>query len=115
MSSVMPKKDWQKAEKEILDAISKYADTARIQPGSGNKWSARGDIKASDINGVVVMVSVKSTVKDSISVSKNILREIRKIGMEQGDGEYMLALHFSKDQEPMAVVPLADYLEYRYG
>ena len=109
------KKDWQKAEKEILDALDLYADDVRIQPGSGNKWGARGDIRAVDEEGTVVMVSVKSTVRDSISVSKKIVKEIEKIAMEQGDGEYILALHFNKDQKPLAVVPLIDYLEARYG
>ena len=110
----MPKQEWQKAEKEILDLIGAYVDEVKIQPGSGNKWGARGDLRVAG-GGNVVMVSVKSTVRDSISVSKKIMNEIRKIGMEQGDGEYMLVLRFHKGQEPLAVVPLVDYLEYRYG
>ena len=107
----MAKKDWQKAEKRVLEIINQYAD-ASIQPGSGNKWGARGDIVVNDSE---IVVSVKSTVRDSISVSKKIIKEIEKIAMEQGKGEFILVLHFSKDVEPLAVVPLYDYLEARYG
>ena len=110
----MAKKQWQVAEEEVADIIADYANEVSIVPGSGNQWSARGDIRIVDMD-IRSVVSVKSTVRDSISVSKKIIKEIRDISNEQADGEHVLVLHFSEGQEPLAVVPLTDFLEARYA
>lgn len=48
VSPKKPSTPWKKLEHQVAQTISKYDPDTKLQPGSGNKWFAPGDVKSSD-------------------------------------------------------------------
>lgn len=65
----MPKPNWEQWEQKVAEDFG-----GRLTPGSGNKWFAKGDVRADDIR-----ISCKSTSNNSFSVTKEDVREIEQI------------------------------------
>lgn len=112
-------KNWQESEKYVSDTWNDRLDDSdiegdteagtRVQPGSGNKWGARGDLVTQTEYGQIVH-SVKFTKRQSMRLSREMIEEIDKIAMEQGDGMWSLDIVF-EDGPAVAVLPLEDYIE----
>lgn len=64
------------------------------QPGSGNKWYAKGDAKGPDL-----LVECKSTDKESISIKLGVIDKIEREAMLAGR-EPVLQIDFTGGRKP---------------
>jgi len=94
----MPHPDWSKWELQVAEDVG-----GRVQPGSGNKWFAKGEVRTKER-----VISCKQTANSSFQITEMDLKEIEKIANQ--DLKYW-ALAVNLNGKPIIIIDYRDFLD----
>lgn len=118
LRQISPKKSstpWRRIEHKVAEVLSKYDESAKLQPGSGNRWFAPGDVISENF-----IVECKSHVVSSKGEKQHTItrEQLKKLEDEaamtgripvyafqfKGDSKVYLVLEMSVFEELLAAV-----------